>query len=249
MKSSKKTSSGRAPTKGRKPKSKPRIRGSNQAVVASSLLRTIAVYRNIRTILPPRMATVLTYYDYYNLATGGAASYSITSFRMNSCRDPQVSVGGGSPSGFTQLGYLYLRYVIDRVDVSVWGYSTVASAQNIGIWFRSTSGSAFGNAVEAQQSLMEFPNLSTVCTLIPYGANTNYPEFDLRASKSLNDLEGRPCFDNDYSTTFGSEPNLQTYVDVVQVASDGAAVSLTANAHIRIRYHVVAYQLNQTYTD
>jgi len=149
------------------------------------------------------------------------------------------------------LGYLYQRIRVDKIDVHSWGYNTCASPLIIGWIFRSSHGSAVTSGVQAQQIMMEMPDLSSgVSTLVPYVAGNTVTEFNSRGSRSISAIEGLPSLsDNDYSSSFGSEPTTQCYADLVLCSADGAAVSSTANAHVRIVYHVTVSEPNQTYTD
>lgn len=201
--------------------------------------------------MPRELHTKLIYYDFFTLSTGGAASFVVTSFRANSCRDPVAAAGGGSPSGFTQLGYLYQHIRVNAVSVKVWGYNTCTSPITIGIIWRSSHGSAVASGVEAQQILMEMPALvGAVTTLIPYVNGNSIPEYSLRCRSTIAAIEGGGrTLDADYSSSFGAEPTTQCYADLVLCSSDGAAVSSTANAHVQITYDVVVSEPNQTYTD
>jgi len=202
-------------------------------------------------IVPKKLDTTLVYYDFFTLSTGGAAAYSVSSFRANSCRDPVSAAGGGSPSGFTQLGYLYQHILVNKIDVHAWGYNTCASPIIIGWMLRSSHGSAVASGVEAQQVLMELPDLvAGVATVIPYVNGNGLPEFSIKGTRSIAAIEGRRSInDEDYGSSFGTEPVTQCYADLVLASADGAAVSSTCTVHVRIVYHVTVSEPNQTYTD
>jgi len=228
---------------------------SNQAIRASRVARRpgpprarAALPISVTNIVPRSLRTTLHYYDYYNLATG-AASYAVYNFRANSCRDPYAGVGGGSPSGFTQLGYLYQHIHVDAVKVHVWGYNTCQSPIIIGLMYRSSHGTALASGAECQQVLMEMPDIARCQTLIPYGSGTSYPTFDIQWKRSVSQIEGRPVSDEDYGSSFGVEPNVQCYADLIIVAADGSTTTLTANCHVKISYTVTVSEPNQTYTD
>jgi len=204
--------------------------------------------RSVHFIVPPRVDTEVVFYDYYLFASGGAAAYQVQSFRMNSCRDPQLAIGGGGCSGFLQLSYLYLKYRVHSALIECWGYGTCASPTIFGVISRPSLGTLVGSAVEAQQYLLERKDRCVFKTMIPYGANTGYPEFRVRSRRVISVLEGS-VLDTTYDCSFGTEPVPQTYFDVCLVAADGAAVSITANAHIRITYRIMCSQPNQEYVD
>lgn len=205
--------------------------------------------RQVSSIVPKTMNTTLVYYDYYNLTTG-AASYAAYSFRANSCRDPYAGVGGGAPSGFTELSYLYQHIHVNSIDVSAWGYNTCATPLIIGWFFRSSHGSVLTPGPAMQQTLMEMPNVSgAVATTLPSGSGFGYSAFKSSASRSISSIEGHPTSDQDYGSTFGLEPTTQCYADLCIVSADGAATASTANAHVRLVYHVSLSEPNQTYTD
>lgn len=207
------------------------------------------VPRPLSNIVPKSLNTTLTYYDFFVFSSGGAASHGIVSLRANSCRDPVVAAGGGSPSGFTQLSYLYHQIRVNKIDVHVWGNNTCAQPVILGLFFRSSRGSLFTTGVECQQMLMEMCPQNEVATMSIASATFGYPSFDLRTSRTVAAIEGHAVQDNDYASSFGVEPNTQCYLDVVMVAADGATVSITSNVHIRLVYHVTVSEPNQTYTD
>lgn len=224
---------------------------SRKSPVASRQSKTkqvSSVSRAIPHIVPSRIRTTLTFYDYYLLNTG-AASLLSSSFRANSCRDPQAAAGGGAPSGFTQLSYVYLRYRVLSVRAEVWGYNTCISPITIGIFFRSANGAVVTTGPEAQQFLMERSDLCHTVTTTPSGSGYGYATFKVSSSRTISKIEGRDTSGAEYSTTFLTEPATQCYVDIVLVSSDGSAINATANAHIRLTYTLEAFEPNQEYTD
>lgn len=204
----------------------------------------------MKDVIPKTLKAHLVFHDFFNLSTGGVAAYAVYPFRANSCRDPYASVGGGSPSQFTQLSYLYNKYRVEKCTVRISGYNTCASPVDLGVYWRSYNNSAFGAPTDAQQALFEFPALSVVKSVPPYtGTGMAHPRFEIASMRSMKALYGEDTRDEDVSTTFGTEPTVQVYADLVIVAADGAAVSLTANAWVTVEYDLVAYEPKVTITD
>lgn len=202
-----------------------------------------------RSLVPPSFQADLTYYDFYSLASGGAASHVSKPFRANNPRDPQFDVGGGSCTGYTRLASLYERYRVTAVTAEFSGYNTCATPLIVGIRFRAPNGLELTTGAGCQQALMEMPSQNVHTTVVPYTAGMSWPPFSVRSTRTMSGILGHDADDQNYTAVVTSDPTLELYLDFIIVAADGVAVSITASSHVRVTYHVTFSEPNQTYDD
>ncbi len=225
---------------------------SNQAKSRKSARRNALTTRSrVPSFLPlkPEARASIVFYDFYGLATGGAAPQYVETFRVNDPRDPQYAVGGGTPSLFAQLALLYNKYRVESIDYDVHGYSGSAGATTLGLFFRGPNSAVPTSAVECQQVLRERPEMSVVTDCPP--ATTEYkPEFSLKGHRTISEIVGRDVsHDEAFSSTFAGDPAQGVYMDLILVSAAASGVSYLADAHVTITYHMICSEPNKTYTD
>lgn len=212
--------------------------------------RRAGTSRKTPSIVPNALTTRLRYGEYYNFSTGAATYYTKT-YRLNGLYDAEAATGGGTCTGFDELALLYGRYRVLGAKITVWFYSTCATALMCGIHARSSSvSSALTSGVAYQQVALERPDVCRHRKLVPYGSGTSYPVAKVSMYKSVRSLEGRGAgTDEDYTALCNATPARECSFDVFLCSLDGATTNVTANAAVDITYYVQFSGKVLTYTD
>lgn len=189
-------------------------------------------------IVPSVFVNKLKFFDFYNLASGGASAFAVRTFRLNNPRDPDFTGVGGSPTGFNELTALYGRYQVLASSIRVWFYNTCISPLIVAVACRSSVDVAPAISPEVQQYLMERPDHVKRRTLIPYnGIGMAHPSATVTYYRTVKSIEGRSYADDvDFTGVDTGNPTRECYWDVYICSLDGAAVNVTANARIEVTY-------------
>lgn len=200
--------------------------------------RRVGSSRKTFNVIPNSLTTRLHFGDYYNFGTGAATYYS-KRYRLNGCYDPEYAAGGGACSGFPELAALYGNYRVTGAKITVWFYSTCATALMCGIHAVASTAVVPSSGTGYQQLSLERPDVCRHRKLVPYGSGTSYPVTKVSFYKSVRSLEGPTSVrDLDYSAGTASNPVREVYFDVFLSALDGVTTNVTANASVEITYYI-----------
>lgn len=106
----------------------------------------------VSTTYPDSKYCKLVYHDFYTLSSGGAATYAYKAWCGNDPRDPDPSVGGSSPSGYTNMCRLFNYYDVKAAKFEV-NIFNGGSAQNIDVGLVAIPTQDFGAFTSSNSAL------------------------------------------------------------------------------------------------
>lgn len=195
-------------------------------------------------LVPQRLSTVLRWVHVNNTLSMASIQSSYVAIVLNGIFDPLFTLGGGSPTGFTELSALYNRYIV----------STCSVRMNL----RNSSATAVGNDIVGY--LLELPSVQTNlvgtivseditearrCTteMIPYNNANQYKE--MIRHTNIVQLEALPSLVADYEALSGSRTSnpQRTPIMLCGVTRPGGLqAGCTAEATFVVEYRVLFYQ-------
>jgi len=225
-------------------------RNANQAGKLGSL-ETYSPSESICTvgtaIVPQKLSTVLRWQYVNNTLSVATTQSAYVAITLNGCYDPLFTLGGGTPTGFTELMALYNRYIVTKTRVCMRlrnGSSTSVGNDHIAFIMEvpAIQANLVGSIVS--EDILEARRCTTMT--IPYANTHQYREMNRLVD--ICQLEALPSLIADYDNLSGSRSTnpARSCVALCGITRPGGAqASNQEEGQFVVEFSVTFYQPTQ----